>query len=183
MAERGGLIAVDNHSQTNVPHIYAIGDIVPGPALAHKASKEGLVAAAHLSGDKGAALDYKALPWAVFTEPEIATVGFTEAQAKEHGFDPIVAKFPLAASGRAQSTNATEGFVKMVADKKTDLILGVHIVGAEASNLIAEAALAIEMGATTNDLALTIHTHPTFPEALMEAAEGVHKKMIHAVNR
>ena len=178
-----GLVPVNEKGQTSVPAIFAIGDITPGPALAHKASKEGTVVAAVIAGDKGAALDYKALPWAVFTEPEIATVGLTEQQAKEKGFDPVVAKFPLAASGRAKSANATEGFVKMVADRKTDLILGVHVVGAEASNLIAEAALAIEMGATAKDLALTIHVHPTFPEAVMEAAEGIHGKMIHAVNR
>ena len=178
-----GLVKVNEKGQTNVPHIYAIGDITPGPALAHKASKEGLVAAAVIAGDKGAALDYKALPWAVFTDPEVATVGLTEQQAKEKGYEPVVAKFPYAALGRAKSTNATEGFVKLVADKKTDLVLGVHVVGAEASNIIAEAALAIEMGATVNDLALTIHTHPTFPEAIMEAAEGIHGKMIHAANR
>lgn len=178
-----GLIQINDKAQTNVPHIFAIGDITPGPALAHKASKEGLVAAAVIAGDKGAALDYKALPWAVFTEPEIATVGLTEQQAKDKGYEPVVGRFPYAALGRAKSTDTAEGFVKMVADKKTDLILGVHVVGAEASNIIAEAALAIELGATTKDLALTIHTHPTFPEALMEAAEGVHKMMIHAANR
>jgi dihydrolipoamide dehydrogenase len=110
-------------------------------------------------------------------------VGLTEQQAKDKGFDPVSARFPYAALGRAKSTNATEGFVKLVADRETDLLLGVHIVGAEASNLIAEAALAIEMGATAKDLSLVIHTHPTFPEALMEAAEGVHGKMIHAVNK
>ncbi|HWH08139.1 MAG TPA: dihydrolipoyl dehydrogenase [Candidatus Thermoplasmatota archaeon] len=181
MGEKG-LIQVNDKGQTSVPNIYAIGDIVPGPALAHKASKEGLVAAAHIAGDKGAALDYKALPWAVFTEPEIATVGLTEAQAKAKGYDPVVARFPYAALGRAKSTNSTEGFVKLVADRKTDLLLGVHAVGAEASNIIGEAALAIELGATATDLALTIHVHPTFPEALMEAAEGVHGKMVHAVN-
>ena len=178
-----GLIKVNDKGQTSVAHIYAIGDIVPGPALAHKASKEGLVAAAHIAGDKGAALDHKALPWAVFTDPEVATVGLTEQQAREKGYDPVVAKFPYAALGRAKSTNATEGFVKIVADKKTDLVLGVHIVGAEASNIIAEATLAIELGATAADLALTIHTHPTFAEAIMEAAEGIHGRMIHAANR
>jgi dihydrolipoamide dehydrogenase len=178
-----GYVKVDAVGRTSVPNVYAIGDITPGPALAHKASKEGLVAAASIAGDKGAALDYKALPWAVFTEPEIATVGLTEAQAREKGHEPVVGRFPIAASGRGKSVNATEGFVKVVADKSTDLVLGVHIVGPDASNLIAEAALAIEMGATSRDLALTIHTHPTFPEAMMEAAEGVHNQMIHAANR
>ncbi|MFA5861830.1 MAG: dihydrolipoyl dehydrogenase [Candidatus Thermoplasmatota archaeon] len=178
-----GLAKVNDRGQTSVPNIYAIGDIVPGPALAHKASKEGLVAAAHIAGDKGAALDYKALPWAVFTEPEIATVGLTEQQAKDKGLEVAVGRFPYGALGRAKSINFIDGFVKIVAEKKTDLILGVHIVGAEASNMIAEAALAIEMGATAKDLAMTIHTHPTFPEALMEAAEGVHNVMIHAANK
>lgn len=178
-----GLVQVDDKGQTSLADVYAIGDIVPGPALAHKASKEGLVAAAHIAGDKGAKLDHKALPWAVFTEPEIATVGLTEEQARAKGHEPVVGRFPYAALGRAKSTNTAEGWVKVVADKRTDLLLGVHIVGAEASNLIAEAALAIELGATARDLALTIHTHPTFPEALMEAAEGVHGKMIHAANR
>jgi dihydrolipoamide dehydrogenase len=177
-----GLIPVNAQGQTNVPHVYAIGDIVAGPALAHKASHEGIVAASHIAGEKGAANDYKALPWAVFTEPEIATVGLTEAQAREKGFEPVVGRFPYAALGRAKSTNATDGFVKIVADKKTDLVLGVHAVGAEASNIIGEAALAIELGATAKDLALTIHVHPTFPEAIMEAAEGVHGRMIHAAN-
>ncbi|HWG91221.1 MAG TPA: dihydrolipoyl dehydrogenase [Candidatus Thermoplasmatota archaeon] len=178
-----GLIPINQFAQTNVPHIYAIGDIVPGPALAHKASKEGIVAVHHLSGDKGAALDYQALPWAIFVDPEVATVGMTEEQAKAKGHEVATARFPFAAVGRAQSTNEGDGFVKMVVDKKTDLVLGVHIVGPDASNLIAEAALAIEMGATAMDLAETIHTHPTLPEALMEGAEMVHKKAIHAVNR
>lgn len=182
MSEKG-VIQVNAQGQTSAPHIYAIGDIVPGPALAHKASHEGIVAASHIAGDKGAANDQKALPWAVFTEPEIATVGLTEAQAREKGYDVVTSRFPIAALGRAKSTNAIDGFVKMVVDKKTDVVLGVHVVGAEASNIIGEAALAIEMGATAKDLALTIHVHPTFPEAIMEAAEGIHGKMIHAQNK
>lgn len=182
MSEKG-VIQVNAQGQTSASHIYAIGDIVPGPALAHKASHEGIVAASHIAGDKGAANDQKAIAWAVFTEPEIATVGLTEAQAREKGYDVVSSRFPMAALGRAKSTNAIDGFVKMVVDKKTDVLLGVHVVGAEASNIIGEAALALEMGATAKDLALTIHVHPTFPEAIMEAAEGIHGKMIHAMNK
>jgi len=181
--ERSGLLKVDRQMRTNVASIFAIGDIVPGPALAHKASKEGTVAAAAIAGDAGAAMDARAIPWAVFTDPEVATVGLTEEQAKAQGHTVKVGRFPFAASGRARSTNETDGFVKVVADAGTDVLLGVHIVGPEASNLIAEAALAIEMGATAKDLALTIHVHPTLPEAIMEAAEGVHGQMIHAANQ
>ncbi|MHB8585491.1 MAG: dihydrolipoyl dehydrogenase [Thermoplasmatota archaeon] len=178
-----GFVPIDEHARTNVPSIYAIGDIVPGPMLAHKASKEGLVAAAAIAGDASTTLDYRALPWAVFTDPEIASVGLSEAQARERGYEPIVGRFPFAASGRAKSTGETDGFVKVISDKRTDLLLGVHIIGADASNIIAEAAIAIEMGAYAEDLALTIHTHPTLPESLMEAAEAVHGKAIHIANR
>jgi dihydrolipoamide dehydrogenase len=178
-----GFVTVNEHAQTNVPTIYAIGDITPAPMLAHRASHEGLVAAASIAGDRSTTLDYRALPWAVFTDPEVATVGLTEAQAREKGYEPLVGRFPFAASGRAKASNETEGFVKMITDKKTDLLLGVHIVGPEASNLIAEPALAIELGAYGEDLALTIHTHPTLPEAIMEAAEAVHGRAIHVANK
>ncbi len=181
LAEKG-LVKVDRQLRTTNPRVFAIGDVVPGPALAHKASKEGMIAAAVIAGSAEEA-DWRALPWAVFTDPEIATVGLTEEQARAAGHDPVVGRFPFAASGRAKSTNEADGWVKVIADRKTDVLLGVHIVGPEASNLIAEAALAIEMGAVAEDLALTIHTHPTLPEALMEAAEAVHGRMIHAANR
>lgn len=173
-----GFIQVDNQLRTNVKHIFAIGDVTSGPLLAHKASKEGLVAASVIAGSKEI-LDYRALPAAVFTDPEIATVGLTEAEAIAQGHKIRVGKFPFQALGKALAMNEPEGMVKMIADADTDLILGVHMVGVDVSELIAEAALAIEMGATAEDLALTIHTHPTLPESLMEAAEAVHGKAIH----
>jgi dihydrolipoamide dehydrogenase len=173
-----GFIQVDSQLRTSVPNIFAIGDVTSGPLLAHKASKEGLVAASVIAGSNEV-LDYRALPAAVFTDPEIATVGLTEQEATEAGHTVRVGKFPFQASGRALAMNEAEGFVKIVADAETDLVLGVHMVGPDVSELIAEAALGIEMGATAEDLALTIHTHPTLPETLMEAAEAVHGKAIH----
>lgn len=173
-----GFIPVDKQLRTSVKHIYAIGDVVGAPLLAHKASKEGLVAAAVIAGENDA-LDYRAMPAAIFTDPEIATVGLTEAEAQAEKCEIKVGKFPFAASGRAMSMEETEGFVKVIADAKTDELLGVHMIGPEVSELIAEAALAIEMGACAEDLALTVHTHPTLPETLMEAAEAVHGQAIH----
>lgn len=173
-----GIIPVDNQLRTNVPNIFAIGDITQSPWLAHKASKEGLVAAAVIAGENEI-LDYRAMPAAVFTDPEIATVGLTEEEAKAKGLEIKVGKFPFQASGRALTMDAAEGFVKVIADAKTDVLLGVHMIGPDVAELIAEAALAIELGATSEDLALTVHTHPTLPESLMEAAEAVHQKAIH----
>ncbi len=178
-ADARGFLAVDAQRRTKVPHVYAIGDLAGQPMLAHKASHEGLVAAAAIAGDKAAAYDPVAVPAVIFTDPEIASVGLTEAQAKEKGLEPVVGKFPFAASGRAMTRNETDGFVKVVADKKTDVVLGVHMVGPDVSELIAEAGLALEMGATVRDLAETIHAHPTLPETLMEAAEAVHGRAIH----
>ncbi len=177
-----GFIQVDTKMQTNVPGIYAIGDVVGPPMLAHKASKEGIVAAEVIAGMSSEA-DFRAIPGVIFTDPEIATVGLTEAQAKEKGHEPIVGKFPFAALGRALLAGETEGFVKIVADKSSDLVLGVHIVGDEASDMISEAALAIEMGATLEDIALTIHPHPTLPEGIMEASEAAKGKAIHILQK
>jgi len=173
-----GVIAVDSQLRTNVPHIFAIGDITAPPLLAHKASKEGLVAAAVIAGSKEI-LDYRAMPAAIFCTPEIAMVGLTEEQAVSAGYQIKVGKFPFAASGRALSMNEPEGMVKMISDAETDILLGVHMIGPDVSELIAEAALGIEMGATTEDIALTVHTHPTLPETMMEAAEAVHNLAIH----
>jgi dihydrolipoamide dehydrogenase len=175
-------ILVDKKMQTNVLGIYAIGDVVGPPMLAHKASKEGVVAAEVIAGINSEA-DFRAIASAIFTDPEIASVGLTEAQAKEKGYDPIIGKFPFTALGRATIAGETEGFVKIIADKRSDLVLGVHIVGPEASDLISEAALAIEMGATLEDIGFTIHPHPTFPESLMEAAEAAKKKAIHILQK
>ena len=173
-----GFIYTDQQLRTSVPHIYAIGDVTAPPLLAHKASKEGLVAAAVITGSNEI-LDYRAMPAAIFCDPEIASVGLTEEQAQAQGYEIKVGKFPFAASGRALSMSDSDGFVKMIADAKTDVVLGVHMIGPEVSELIAEAALAIEMGATSEDIALTVHTHPTLPETMMEAAEAVHGMAIH----
>ncbi len=176
--DENGFIAVDEQLRTSVDHIFAIGDVTSAPLLAHKASKEGLVAAEVITG-RNEILDYRALPSAIFTDPEIAMVGCTEEEAVAQGYKVRVGKFPFQASGRALSMNESEGMVKMVVDAETDRILGVHMIGPDVSELIAEPALGIEMGATAEDLALTIHTHPTLPESLMEAAEAVHGKAIH----
>jgi len=177
-----GFIQVNKKMETNVPEIYAIGDVVGPPMLAHKASKEGIVAAEAIGGLNSEA-DFRAIPGVVFTDPEIATVGLTEAQAKEKGYDPIVGKFPFTALGRALIAGETEGFAKIIGDKESGLVLGVHIVGIEASDLISEAALAIEMGATLEDIGLTVHPHPTLPEAIMEAAEAAKGKAIHILQK
>jgi dihydrolipoamide dehydrogenase len=176
--DQAGFIQVNGQMKTNVAGIYAIGDVVGQPLLAHKASKQGIVAAEVIAGEASAA-DFKAMPSAVWTTPEIATVGFTEAEAKKQGYEPIVGKFPFTALGRATAVGETDGFVKVVADKESEQILGVHMVGNDVTDLISEAALAIEMGATLDDLALTVHPHPTLPEALMEATETAKGKAIN----
>lgn len=173
-----GFVPVDKRMRTQVPNIYAIGDIAGQPMLAHKGSKEGLVAAAVIAG-QAEEYDARCVPAVIFTSPEMASVGLTEEQCKEQGLEYLVGSFPFGASGRAMSLMETEGFVKILADAETDELLGVHIVGPEATELIAEAALAIEMGATAEDLARTIHAHPTLPETLMEAAEAVHGMAVH----
>ncbi|MEO5970328.1 MAG: dihydrolipoyl dehydrogenase [Bdellovibrionia bacterium] len=173
-----GFLVVDPQRRTQVPHIYAIGDIAGQPLLAHKGSKEGIVAAEAIAGKK-TIYDVVAMPAVIFTDPEIATVGLTEAEAKAKGIDLKIGNFPFAANGRALSVAEPDGFVKMLGDRKTGRLLGVHIVGAEASNLISEAALALEMGAHVEDLALTVHPHPTLPETMMEAAEATLGHAIH----
>ncbi|GAA4701699.1 dihydrolipoyl dehydrogenase [Brevibacillus fulvus] len=179
LTERG-LVVVDKQGRTNLPNVYAIGDIVAGPALAHKASYEGKVAAEAIAGHPSE-VDYKAIPAVVFSDPEIASVGLNEKEAKEKGIDYVSGRFPFAANGRALSVNAGEGFVKVIAEKATGLVLGAQIVGPEASNIVAELGLAIEMGATLEDIALTIHAHPTLGEATMEAAEVALGNPIHIV--
>lgn len=173
-----GFVVVDHQQKTNVKGIYAIGDVAGQPMLAHKASHEGIVAAEVIAG-KNRVRDYKCVPAVVFTDPEIASVGMTEEEAAAAGVEVVVGKFPFGASGRALSLNETDGFTKLVADKKSGRVLGCHIVGPEASEIIAEAGLAIEMGATLEDIALTVHAHPTLPETLMEAAEAALGHAIH----
>lgn len=178
--DQHGWIKVDKKLQTNVAGIYAIGDVVGPPLFAHKASKDGVVAAEVIAGMNSEA-DYRGIAWAVFTDPEIASVGLTESQAREKGYELLVGKFPFSALGRAKLAGETDGFVKIVADKESELVLGVHIIGPEASDLISEAALAVEMGATLEDIAFTIHPHPTLPEAIMEAAAAAKGKAIDIV--
>ncbi len=177
MTDRG-LVEVDAQCRTNVPHIYAIGDITAGPALAHKAMYEGRVAAEAISG-LTSVVDYKCVPAVCFSDPECASVGISEKEAKDQGLKIKVGKFPFAINGRAMSLNANEGFVKLISDADSGLLLGAHIVGLEASNMIAELALAIEMGATLEDIALTIHAHPTLGEIVLDAAEVALGHPIH----
>ena len=178
-----GFIKVDAQRRTNVKNIFAIGDIAGQPMLAHKASHEGVLVA-EVIGGQNRVYDAKTVPAVVFTDPEIAAAGMTEAEAKAKGFnDLLISKFPFAANGRATSMMETDGFVKMIADAKTHVLLGVHIVGPEASNLISEAVLAIEMGARLEDLALSIHPHPTLGETMMEAAEATLGHAIHMIQK
>jgi dihydrolipoamide dehydrogenase len=177
-----GYVEVNEAYRTSAPAIYAIGDLAGPPLLAHKASKEGEIAAEAIAGMKSVR-DWVALPSAIFTDPEVAAVGLSEDEARKAGYDPIVGKFPFAALGRAIAIDHTEGFVKVVGDRTSKLLLGVTICGPEASDLIAEAALALEMGAYLEDVALTIHAHPTLPEAFMEACKAALGEAIHALNR
>ncbi|MFW6457145.1 MAG: dihydrolipoyl dehydrogenase [Planctomycetota bacterium] len=168
-----GEIEVNEHMQTSIPHIYGVGDVNGKIMLAHVASHEGVVAAAHINGEISAAMDYSVVPAIAFTHPELGTVGLTESSAEEQYDDVVTKRYPMRALGKAQVSAETEGFVKMVADSETGQILGVHIVSSEASNLIGEATLGLQLEVTAEELAETIHAHPTMPESLHEVAEGV----------
>lgn len=181
-ATERGFIEADRQQRTAVPHIFAVGDVAGNPMLAHKAMKEGLVAAEVAAG-KNAEQDAVAIPGVVYTNPELAWVGLTEAEAKERGYKVKTGRFPFSASGRAMTLQETSGFVKMVVEEDTDLLLGVHILGPRASDMLGEASLALEMAATATDVALTIHAHPTLGESMLEAAEAVHGQAIHIMNR
>jgi dihydrolipoamide dehydrogenase len=173
-----GRVEIDDHFQTNVKGIYAIGDVVRGAMLAHKAEDEGVVVAEIIAGQSGH-INYDAIPSVVYTFPEVASVGKTEEQLKEAGVAYKSGKFPFMANGRARAMAAVDGFVKILADAKTDRVLGCHIVGPEAGTLIAEVALAMEFGASAEDIARTCHAHPTLNEAVKEAALAVDGRPIH----
>jgi dihydrolipoamide dehydrogenase len=174
-----GRIAIDKHWQTNVPGIYSIGDVVDGPMLAHKAHEEGTAVAEQIAGKPGH-VNYDIIPGVIYTAPEAASVGITEEQAKEKGIAVRVGKFSFTANGRAIANDTTEGFAKIVADAKTDRVLGAHIVASNASELIAETVLLMEFSGSSEDLARTIHAHPTMSEAVKEAALAVDGRMLSA---
>jgi dihydrolipoamide dehydrogenase len=173
-----GRVIVDNHFATNLPGIYAIGDVIAGPMLAHKAEDEGVAVAEIIAGQAGH-VNYDVIPNVVYTFPEIAAIGRTEEELRAAGIAYNAGKFPFTANGRAKVNHQTDGFVKILADAKTDRVLGVHIVGADAGNMIAEAAIAMEFGAAAEDIARTCHAHPTLTEAVKEAALAVGKRAIH----
>jgi len=173
-----GRIPVDGRFATSVPGIYAIGDVIAGPMLAHKGEDEG-VAVAEIVAGKAGHVDYEVIPNVIYTSPEVASVGKTEEELKAANVAYNVGKFPFTANGRAKANQQTDGFVKILADAKTDRVLGVHIMGSDAGNMIAEAAIAMELGAAAEDIARTCHAHPTLPEAVKEAALAVDKRAIH----
>ncbi|HEX3954699.1 MAG TPA: dihydrolipoyl dehydrogenase [Stellaceae bacterium] len=174
----GRVIVSDDSFATNIGGIYAIGDVIRGPMLAHKAEEEGIALVERLAGQK-TIVDYNAIPSVVYTWPEAAAVGQTEEELKEAGIDYRVGKFPFTANARARANGDTDGFVKILADRATDRVLGVHIIGPDAGTMIAEAALAMEFGASAEDIARTCHAHPTLPEALKEAALAADGRAIH----
>ncbi len=181
--DQKGFIQVDSQMKTNVPGIYAVGDCVGHQLLAHKAFKEGEVAAEVISGNNEAEMNYRLVPWAVFTHPEIAGVGLTEEEAKQNGYQVKIGTFPFRAIGRAIGMDESDGLIKVVANATNDELLGVHMFGASAGELIAEAAVALGFEATATEWGEIIHVHPTLSEAVMEAALGVNKRSVHMINK
>ncbi len=173
-----GFIHVNHHFETSRAGVYAIGDVIGGMMLAHKAEEEGIALVEMLAGQKGH-VNYDVIPAVIFTQPEVASVGLTEEQAKERGHGVKVGKFPFSANSLAKAISSTEGFVKIIADSRTDRVLGVHIIGSHAGAMIQEAAMAMEFGASSEDIARTCHAHPTFSEALKEAAWDTFEKALH----
>jgi len=178
-ANERGFIDVDDHCRTAVPNVYAIGDVVRGPMLAHKAEDEGVLVAEVIDGQKPH-IDYNCIPWVIYTYPEIAWVGKTEQQLKAEGREIKSGKFPFSINGRALGMNAPDGFVKMIADAKTDELLGVHVIAANASDLIAEAVVAMEFKAASEDIARICHPHPSMSEVMREAALAVDKRSLNS---
>src|SRR5689334_10893691 len=167
-----GFVAVDEECRTNLPNVWAIGDVVRGPMLAHKAEEEGVAVAQRIAGKYGH-VDFNTVPWVIYTSPEIAWVGKTEQQLRAEGVQYRAGTFPFMANGRARALGDTTGFAKIIADQRTDRILGVHVIGPMASELIAEAVVAMEFGASSEDIALICHAHPSLSEAMKEAALAV----------
>jgi len=178
-SDNQGRIQVDNKFQTSVKNIYAIGDVIRGPMLAHKAEEEGIAVAEIIAGQSGH-VNYNMIPMVIYTSPEVASVGKTEQQLIEENIKYKIGKFPFMANPRAKVINETEGFVKILAEEKTDKVLGVHIIGPHAGDMIAEMVLAMEFGASSEDIARTCHAHPTYSEAIKEAALAVDKRPIHS---
>ncbi len=174
-----GFIPVDDHYRTNVAGVYAIGDVIPSPQLAHVASAEAIVAAEHMAGAQTRPINYATTPSCTYSDPEVASVGLTEAAARQAGYDIAVGRFPFSANGKARILEQTDGFVKIVSEKRYDQVLGVHIVGAKATELISEAGLMIHTECTTEEVVRLMHAHPTLSEAMLEAAHGVHGTAIH----
>jgi dihydrolipoamide dehydrogenase len=181
LLDEGGFIHVDDYCATNLPGVYAVGDVVRGPMLAHKASEEGIMVAERIAGQK-ASVNYDLVPSVIYTHPEVAWVGKSEHACNTAGIPVNVGMFPLAANGRAKASAVTDGLVKIIAHQETDRVLGVHICAAQASELIAQAVTAMEMGASAEDLALTVFAHPTLSESIHEAALAVHNRAIHIKN-
>jgi dihydrolipoamide dehydrogenase len=176
--ERGS-VQVDEFCRTGEPNVFAIGDVIPTPWLAHLASKEGILVVEQIAGQKPQPLNLRQVPSCTYCDPEVASVGLTEAKAREEGYDVKTGKFPFSASGKARILGEEEGFVKIVADKKYDEILGAHIIGPHATEIIHECIVAMRLESTADELGRTIHAHPTVSESVMEAAEGVHDQTIH----
>jgi dihydrolipoamide dehydrogenase len=174
-----GYVKVDPHMRTNVPNVYAIGDVVPTPWLAHVAMAEGVVAVEHMARGETRPLNYDQIPGCTYCAPEVASIGLSEAAARDRGHEVVVGKFPFSANGKARIVNEAAGFVKIVADKRYDEVLGVHIIGPRATELIAEAGAALKLEATSEELVRTIHAHPTLSEVIHEAAEAVSGHAIH----
>ena len=177
--DKKGRVKVDKNFQTNVQNIYAIGDVIEGPMLAHKAEEEGIAVAELIAGQSGH-VNYNVIPGVIYTTPEVASIGKTEEELKKNNHSYKVGKFPFMANSRAKAIDEPEGFVKILADDKTDKVLGVHIIGLHAGEMIAEMAVAMEFGASSEDIARTCHAHPTFSEAIKEAALSVDKRPIHS---
>ena len=177
--DKKGRVKVNKNFETNIKNIYAIGDVIEGPMLAHKAEEEGIAVAELIAGQSGH-VNYDVIPGVVYTSPEVASVGKTEEQLKEKGISYKIGKFPFAANSRAKAIDDPEGFVKILADSVTDKVLGVHIIGPHAGEMISEMSVAMEFCASSEDIARTCHAHPTFSEAIKEAALSVDKRQIHS---